>query len=205
MQEYWIDAAWEGSTLVYNQDEMRQGLCDYVTNTGRVTAVFDFATKACLQEAIRNTEYDRLRDKDGQPPGLCGWMPERACTFIDNHDTGGSQNHWPFPEDGILQGYAYMLTHPGIPCIFYDHYSNEELKPEICKLVELRQRAGINAASKIDILAADKDVYIARIDDAVVIKMGPRYDMGEFLPEESEGWEMVLTGNDWAIWEKKKA
>lgn len=43
-------------------------------------------------------------------------------TFIDNHDTGSTQQHWPFPADLVGAGYAYILTHPGIPCIFWDHY-----------------------------------------------------------------------------------
>lgn len=31
------------------------------------------------------------------------------------------QAHWPFPNDKIMVGYAYILTHPGIPSIFWDH------------------------------------------------------------------------------------
>lgn len=43
-------------------------------------------------------------------------------TFVDNHDTGSTQKHWPFPSDHVGAGYAYILTHPGIPCVFWDHY-----------------------------------------------------------------------------------
>jgi hypothetical protein len=39
-------------------------------------------------------------------------------TFTDNHDTGAPQNHWPFPPDRQALGYTYILTHPGVPCIF---------------------------------------------------------------------------------------
>ncbi len=34
-------------------------------------------------------------------------------TFIDNHDTGSTQQHWPFPSEHVGQGYAYIFTHPG--------------------------------------------------------------------------------------------
>lgn len=34
---------------------------------------------------------------------------------------GSTQQHWPFPETGLEQGHVYMLTHPGTPCLFYDH------------------------------------------------------------------------------------
>jgi hypothetical protein len=63
-------------------------------------------------------------------------------TFIANHDTGeyeclaahsllqcpepacglpadSTQGHWPFPESHLGLGYAYILTHPGIPCVFW--------------------------------------------------------------------------------------
>eukprot|EP00879_Flechtneria_rotunda_P027946 GHRR01030006.1.p1 GENE.GHRR01030006.1~~GHRR01030006.1.p1 ORF type:complete len:180 (-),score=10.02 GHRR01030006.1:406-945(-) len=51
----------------------------------------------------------------------CRW-PSKAVTFIENHDTGSTQNHWPFPADQVGAGYAYIMTHPGIPCVFWDHY-----------------------------------------------------------------------------------
>jgi hypothetical protein len=45
--------------------------------------------------------------------------------FIDNHDTGSTLNHWPFPSHHLEEGYAYILTHPGTPCVFYDHLYQE--------------------------------------------------------------------------------
>ncbi len=49
----------------------------------------------------------------GKATGLIGWLPSRAVTFVDNHDTGSTQQHWPFPAEHVVQGYAYILTHPG--------------------------------------------------------------------------------------------
>ena len=34
---------------------------------------------------------------------------------------GSTQRHWPFPEHRMLVGYAYLFTHPGMPCVFWDH------------------------------------------------------------------------------------
>lgn len=70
---------------------------------------------------MKNTEYWRLRDNQGKAPGLLGWWPSRSVTFIDNHDTGSSQQHWPFPADKVATGYAYIMTHPGMPCVFWEH------------------------------------------------------------------------------------
>ena len=44
-----------------------------------------------LQEAVKHTQYDRLKDGQGKPPGLMGFWPSKACTFVDNHDTGSTQ------------------------------------------------------------------------------------------------------------------
>ena len=41
-----------------------------------------------LQEALEHNQFWRLRDSAGKPPGVIGWWPARAVTFIDNHDTG---------------------------------------------------------------------------------------------------------------------
>ena len=67
-----------------------QALCDWMKSAGAKVCAFDFPTKGILQEAARNTQYHRLRDRDGRPPGLLGWWPRRAVSFVDNHDTGGS-------------------------------------------------------------------------------------------------------------------
>ena len=40
------------------------------------------------QEAVKNCQYWRLRDQNNKPPGVIGYWPTRAVTFIDNHDTG---------------------------------------------------------------------------------------------------------------------
>ena len=42
-----------------------------------------------LQEAVKHCEYWRLADSKNKAPGLIGWWPQRAVTFVDNHDTGG--------------------------------------------------------------------------------------------------------------------
>ena len=44
-----------------------------------------------MQEAVKNCQYDRLLDSSGKAPGLLGWAPDKACTFVDNHDTGSTQ------------------------------------------------------------------------------------------------------------------
>lgn len=72
---------------------------NWINATDKQSTAFDFTTKGVLQEAVASCQYWRLKDSNGKPPGLIGWMPKYAVTFIDNHDTGSTQRHWPFPDD----------------------------------------------------------------------------------------------------------
>ena len=171
--ENWVDMRWEGSTLSYDQDGPRRTLVDWIGATHGVCAAFDFPTKGILQRAVQHTEYWRLADPANRPPGLLGWVPERAVTFTDNHDTGYPQNHWPFPEDRQALGYAYVLTHPGVPCVYGPHLWDAANHPEwdsgganlgevIRALLAARHRADVRAESSVRILVAEADLYVAR-------------------------------------------
>ena len=118
--EIWGDTAYgRDGRPEYDQDAHRQALVDWVDAVGgaaSTAAVFDFTTKGILNAAVEG-ELWRLIDAQGKAPGVIGWWPAKAVTFVDNHDTGSTQAMWPFPSDKVMQGYAYILTHPGIPCI----------------------------------------------------------------------------------------
>lgn len=116
--ELWNALSYGGNgKLDYNQDRHRNDLVQWVQNGGSgVLTAFDFTTKGILQAAVLG-ELWRLKDSNGKPPGMIGVSPQNAVTFIDNHDTGSTQKLWPFPSDKVMQGYAYILTHPGIPSL----------------------------------------------------------------------------------------
>nr|QKY15147.1 alpha-amylase (AMY) [Polytomella parva] len=202
--EFWVDSRWNGSELEYNQDEGRQKLVNWLNGNGKTCCAFDFSTKGILQEAMKKTQYWRLKDAQGKAPGLLGWWPGMTVTFVDNHDTGSTQQHWPFPSSHVSAGYAYILTHPGIPCVFWDHAFTwgPDLNKAIKTLITLRKAAGIHADSKLEILCAEADMYVARIDNKITLKLGPRYDMGGYLPKADLGWKLATYGNDYAIWKR---
>jgi alpha-amylase len=199
--EFWTNMNYCHDGLDYNQDGHRQQLVDWVHATGEQSTAFDFTTKGILQEAVKGQLW-RLRDPNNKPPGMIGYWPSKAVTFLDNHDTGSTQGHWPFPGEHIMQGYAYILTHPGNPCIFYDHFFDWGLKDEISTLVDVRKRNDINAKSAVNICAAEADMYVATIDDKVVLKIGPRFDMGHLAPSEAD-YKIAAVGKDYCVWEKK--
>ncbi|KAL8476709.1 hypothetical protein ACS0TY_029128 [Phlomoides rotata] len=183
----------------WNQDKHRNELAQWVQSGGGAVTAFDFTTKGILQAAVQG-ELWRLKGSDGRPPGLIGILPQNAVTFIDNHDTGSTQKSWPFPADKVLLGYAYILTHPGIPSLFYDHYFDWGLKDAISKLSAIRARNGITSTSKVEILAADADLYVAKIDDKIITKIGPKMDLGNLIPPN---FQVSASGNNYAVWEKK--
>ena len=63
---------------------------------------------------------------------------------------GSTLNHWPFPERHLPEGYAYLLTHPGTPCVFWDHWQDGgALGDNVGKLIKARQQHGLHCRSKV--------------------------------------------------------
>ncbi|XP_039127119.1 LOW QUALITY PROTEIN: alpha-amylase isozyme 3C-like [Dioscorea cayenensis subsp. rotundata] len=196
--EIWNSLAYDGSKPAYNQDAHRNDLQRWVNAVGGPTTAFDFTTKGILNSAVQD-ELWRLKDSNGNPPGFIGISPDKAVTFIDNHDTGSTQRYWPFPSDKVMQGYAYILTHPGIPSIFYDHFFDWGLKEQINALTKIRFRNGINPRSKTRIITSDGNLYLAAIDEKIITKIGSRYDVGNLVPSN---FRIATSGNDYCVWEK---
>ncbi|KAH0456337.1 hypothetical protein IEQ34_014244 [Dendrobium chrysotoxum] len=192
--EYWDSCSYSSaSQLDYNQDSHRQRIINWIDKTGGLCAAFDFTTKGILQEAMKG-ELWRLRDPQGKPPGVVGWWPSRAVTFIENHDSGSTQGHWPFPSDHIMEGYAYILTHPGIPTVFYDHFYDWG-KSIHDQIMDVRRHQDIHSRSTIRILESHSNLYAAIIGEKVCIKIGDR----SWCPTDGE-WKLATSGTRYAVW-----
>lgn len=200
--EYWDSLAYEGGGLCYNQDAHRQRIINWINATGGSSSAFDVTTKGILHSALHN-EYWRLIDPQGKPPGVMGWWPSRAVTFLENHDTGSTQGHWPFPRDKLMQGYAYILTHPGTPVVFYDHFYDFGLHDQIAELLTARNRCGIHCRSPVKIIIANAEGYVAKVGDNLVMKIG-NVDWNPSKQNDLIGrWERFLDhGSDCQLWEK---
>lgn len=83
---------------------------------------------------------------------------------------------------------------------FYDHFFDWGLKEEISKLSAIRSRNGISSTSRVNILASDADLYLAEVDDKIIMKIGPKMDLGNLVPSN---YQVATSGNDYAVWEKK--
>lgn len=64
---------------------------------------------------------------------------------------------------------------------FYDHFFSWGFQKQIGELIQLRKRVGVNAGSKIQIVAAEADIYVANIDEKLIVKLGPR-SVASFSP-----------------------
>ncbi|KAL4354877.1 hypothetical protein GQ457_06G033400 [Hibiscus cannabinus] len=198
--EYWDSMAYEHGNLSYNQDAHRQRIVNWINATGGTSSAFDVTTKGILHAALHG-QYWRLIDPQGKPTGVMGWWPSRACTFIENHDTGSTQGHWPFPREKLAQGYAYILTHPGTPVIFYDHLYEFGMRDVLTEIMEARKRAGVHCRSSVKIYHANNEGYVARVGDTLVMKLG-HFNWNPSKENQLDGsWQKFIDkGSDYQVW-----
>ncbi len=199
--ELWPDISGDYYASGADVNYHRQALMNWIDASGGRSTAFDFTTKWQLMLAVDRTEYWRLRDPDGKPIGAIGWWAAMSVTFVDNHDTGyspgGGQGHWAFPQDKREIGYAYILTHPGIPSVYwYDYFdSGAYLKNVISNLIVIRKNQGIHATSPITILKAETTEYVALINSNTIVKLGPGMTF-------NTNWTLAASGTNWAVWTK---
>ena len=180
-------------------------LKSWINGTGGKSAAFDFAMYYnALQPAFNNGNFSALSGN----PGLAGQFgfADKAVTFVDNHDTFVLSGSF-VTTTNIMKAYAYILTHPGIPCVFFPHYyggtftkdgrsvtytSNEVA---INKLMAIRRANNINAYSSV-LVSNSSTFYSAIVDNTVAVKIGP----GAWTP--GTGWILNTSGTDYAVWSK---
>ncbi len=179
---------------------------NFVNWTQGSSSAFDFNTKVSLQNAIRDNNLSYLRDFSGNPSGMIGINPTKSVTFLDNHDTGEAQqccgSNFVFPggETNLRKGYAYILTHPGIPMVFWTHFFNtgSGVRDAIKDLIAIRKEVRVFSGSSINIAEARNDLYAAYIDGrngTIAMKLGS----GNWSPDGS-GWTLRTSGTDYAVW-----
>jgi alpha-amylase len=189
-------------------DGDRQRVTDWLDATGGRSTAFDFPTRFLLFEACRTDDYGRLRSANGGrvvPGGLIGFWASRAVTFVDNHDTeyrreqdqqdeGYGTPH--FPGETVAQAYAYVLTHPGVPCVFWSHFFDwgAATRHRLERLLSVRRGCGLHARSAVEIREAGCGLYAAVIDGKVAVKLGRR----DWSPGRT--WRLAVDGERFAVW-----
>ncbi|MBW2962482.1 alpha-amylase [Mesonia aestuariivivens] len=110
-------------------------------------SAFDFACYYKMKDAFDGNDLTYLQDDM-----LWKRNPMRAVTFVSNHDTNEILA-------GKILAYAYILTHEGYPCIFYQDYEEWLDKDKLNNLIWIHNK---KASGTTDILHVDQDEYIAR-------------------------------------------
>jgi alpha-amylase len=185
------------------------------------SSVFDFSTLFTLK--ANKGDY-RAWYGSGAGIGMVGdgtdglpWK-NRAVTFLENHDTGfrtdedgRPQEHHEFDSFAngweVEQGYAQILTHPGVPTVFWKHYFDwgPDLRARIRALINARKVAGVHAGSMLHLQnnAREKGVYAARVagrNGDLYVRIGG--DDAQWRPSDSgyAGYREYATGAGWKVW-----
>ena len=196
---------WDGNLTALKSwiDDTKYTTSDILTET---SAAFDFALKYKLRDAIVSRNYSLL-ESNNSLASLAGYG-DKSITFLDNHDTGcinrtDCDNIFSKNINELTKGYAYLLTHPGIPMIWGYHYffsdTSGSLKKNIDELILIRKEKGINATSTVQVIETkngSSGYYVAEIDNKLLIKIGD----GSYTP--SAGWNVLKTGLGYSIWSK---
>lgn len=159
--EPWVVKAWLDKVGGFSVAEYWDGdankLINYVEETG--SGVFDFATFYKLEEAL--DRHDDLTYLTGDM--VWQTYPDKAVTFTANHDTESPENAEKvdnYIEMGNkMKAYAFILTHPGYPTIFYSDYENEDFKEELQQLILINNTI---ATGDVEVLYVDEDEYIMK-------------------------------------------
>lgn len=190
-----------------------------INSSTTVSGAFDFSTYYVLSGALKTNNFTDLKNSfTGSMNGLAGQYgySEKAVTFVDNHDTFVKTE--AILGNNIPKAYAYILTHPGIPCVFAPHYYggtytkdnvtrtySTGYASEINKLMAIRKTTGINAYSHITIDKAESGLYTAYIkknasdtEPVVAVKIGPY----SWTPSLGTGWVLSASGTDYTVWTK---
>jgi alpha-amylase len=191
----------------------RKVLADWMDGTdsssgkGNASSSFDYPTHFSVEYAAQSGDYTGLND-NGRPSGLLGWWPMKTVTFVENHDTAPRDPGFNFTaeyKDQRMQAYAYIMTHPGIPCVFWPHFFNwgQTYRARITKLISIRKAAGLNSVSPVIVLAAGKDLYAALTTgdkQEVAVKLGSSWAWNP----PGTGWTLAANGSNYAVWTRAK-
>lgn len=176
-------------------------LKNYVNATKGAVAVFDFPVYYTLKNSVRSNDFSGL-NCGGKPPGMMGCDPTRCCSFVENHDTdhlevvGGCFGN----NEQIVRGYVYILTHPGVPTVFWTDWSDrgQSVQQQIERCVQIRFERGLHCLSRCSIAVAEGGLYAAYVDGkkgGIAMKLGNR----DWSPN-GNCWSLAASGDGYCVW-----
>ena len=179
-------------------------LMSRMTEAGWNTATFDFAMKyTAFNQGIASDYYQGLRGA-----GLLGAGKSRyAVTFIDSHDSFqrdndnefcGNGNSMGLCADKLMQAHAYMLSMPGVPCVFWPHWVT--FKDKIKPMINARYKTGVHSESAVNDEAGD-GYYKATItgkNGEIRLLLGPNSGYNS----TPSGYTLAVKGTNYGVYYK---
>lgn len=173
-----------------------------IADAGENTLAFDFAVKyTTFNNGIAGGNYNGCK-----APGLLGKGKGKwAVTFVDNHDSyqrdnnefGGHGNSMKSHMKGkLLQCNAFILSMPGVPCVFYPHWT--VYKAEIAPMVLARKAVGVHSESAVSD-EGDGGGYRAWVtgtNGTLLLELGNR------VSSSQAGFQEVAAGDGYKMWIK---
>ena len=150
MKPYGVGECWDSERTI---DDWLDAVNAWSDNP---VGAFDFPLRWRLQSMCDDYGFS-LRTLTA--PGVLVWdRPTQAVTFVENHDVARSS---PIINDKLL-AYAFILTHEGYPCVFWQDYFNYDLGQPgnlsgIAALVQAHEKY---AGGATQVLYVDDDLYI---------------------------------------------
>lgn len=175
----------------------------------------DFDTKWHIFDAFAGWDYNGKYDKPLGDGMLGRYDGTHAIEFIDSHDWflrddnenefGGRGNSLtPELKDRLLQANAYLLSMPGVPCVFYPHW--KKYQTEIDAMIAARKYAGVHSESAISDISADNDGFQATLKGKygyLILQLANR------TKHEDQAWDpaykLMAKGNGYAMWVNRTA
>ena len=166
-------------SMIEYYDGNRDVLWNRIADAGENTLALDFAMKFNVMNAgIGQFNYAACKN----PNSLIGMGKGKwAVNFIDNHDTfergnncdfGGSDPMSDGVKDRLLQANAYMLSMPGVPCVFYPHWKahGAAIKP----MILARKAVGVHSESAVsdEIVNNGYRAYVTGTKGTLILELG---------------------------------
>ena len=225
--EYWPTAGYSSGNPSDWGNEIKNWI-SATANGGQKSKAFDFALKGAMNTVfgnnasnVGNSNYSLLANT----ANLIMSQPEDAVTFVDNHDTGSTQKHWYLDPADVGTAYAFILTHPGYPCVAWQHYftyaesgsivdsqqyiggstvpgTSNTYREHIDYLIDLRNRVGIEYDDKVVTTGTTSSCYVGEIvgnNGTLLVKIG---NVTAATGTGYAGNDPIYSGTNFAIWEK---
>jgi alpha-amylase len=185
------------------------------------SSVFDFTTAFNLKDNKGNYRawYGRglgmgmvADNTDGH-----AWK-NKSVTFIQNHDLGFRTKEDGSPEKDhesdlfannweVEQAYAQILTHPGVPSVFWKHYFDwgDDLRNKLRALINARKVAGVHAGSTVHLQsnAQSQGIYAARVvgrNGDLYVRVGGDDQRWEPSHSSYQNYREYAQGQGWKVW-----